>query len=349
MEERSLRSHVLDLIGSFLYSENFPTYPYLREGILDLIDATSSYREEGEELYPEIFITNKIESVLETLPFCKNVEIDRQEATVKEFSNALKLCAPLSRNGWVIYINVEENHISYGVVSSEISELSPTFRTQAVGELSQNGEDYSIAYLQNVGNKSVLLKGSEASALICLTLNSKGSAHGHELEKLCTSITDDVDSHHRDISHSYFKKLIGNALIVGHGSLIGVVKDHEENIATLKSRHNDGIYLRKPIDMYELLAASEEEKTREASTSNRLYSTLLESMLNHDGMTVMTTSGKVMGYHVFVKPQGNEEDGLVGGARTRAFEIMKRSECFECCFYKSQDGNEKIWSVNDGQ
>ncbi|MFK5891967.1 MAG: hypothetical protein QM504_01960 [Pseudomonadota bacterium] len=349
MEERSLRSHVLDLIGSFLYSEKFPTYQYLREGILDLIDSTSSYREEGEELYPEIFITNKIESVLETLPFCKKVEIDRQKATVKEFSNALKLCAPLSRNGWVIYINVEEEYISYGVVSSEISELSPTFRTQAVGELSQNSEDYSIAYLQNVGNKTVLLKGSEVSDLICLTLNSKGSAHGHELEKLCSSITEDVDTRHKDISNSYFKKLIGNALIAGHGSLIGVIKDNEEKISTLKSRHSDGIYLTTPIDMYELLATSEEEKTREASTFNRLYSSLLESMLNHDGMTVMTTSGKIMGYHIFVKPQGNEDDGLVGGARTRAFEIMKRSECFECCFYKSQDGNEKIWSVNYGQ
>lgn len=347
MEERSLRSHVLDLIGSFLYQEKFPSYSYLREGILDLVDSTSSYREEGEELYPEIFITNNIESVLETLPFCKNVEIDRQPSTVKEFSNALKLCAPLSRNGWVIYINVEENHISYGVVSSEISELSPTFRTQAVGELSQNGEDYCIAYLQNVGNKTVLLKGSEASALICLTLNSKGSTHGHELNQLCSSLTLDVDPVYKEISHSYFEKLVGNALIVGHGNLIGVVKDDDKRIATLKERHNDGIYLSKAIDMYELLAASEEEKTREACTSNRLFSSLLESMLNHDGMTVMSTSGKVLGYHVFVKPQGDEEEGLVGGARTRAFEIMKHSECFECCFYKSQDGNEKIWSITD--
>ncbi|WP_346209729.1 hypothetical protein [Aeromonas salmonicida] len=349
MEERSLRSHVLDLIGSFLYQENFPSYSYLREGILDLVDSTSSYREEGEELYPEIFITDNIESVLETLPFCKNVEIDRQVASVKEFSNALKLCAPLSKNGWVIYINVESTYMSYGVVSSEISELSPTFRTQAVGELSQNGDEYSIAYLQNVGNKTVLLKGSEASALICLTLNSRGSVQGHALQQLCSVITQDVNEKYKDTSASYFEKLIGNALIIGHGNLIGVVKDNEDKLLFLKSKHRDGIYLRKPIDMYELLATSEEEKTREACTSNRLYSSLLESMLNHDGMTVLTTSGKVIGYHIFVKPQGSEEIGLIGGARTRAFEIMKYSECFECCFYKSQDGSENIWRVTDAK
>ncbi len=349
MEERSLRSHVLDLIGSFLYKEKFPSYPYLIEGMLNLIDSTSSYREEGEELYPEIFITNKIKSVLETIPFCKNVQIDRKSASVKEFSNALKLCAPLSRNGWVIYINVEAGHISYGVVSSEISELSPTFRTQAVGELSQNGDEYCIAYLQNVGNKTVLLQGSEASALICLTLNSKGVAHGQSLNRLCASISQDISPKYKDVSQSYFEKLIGATLIVGHGSLIGVVKDSDENILALKQRHGDGIYFSKPIDMHELLVASEEEKTREACTSNRLFSSLLGSMLNHDGMTVLTTSGKVLGYHIFVKPHGGEEADIVGGARTRAFEIMKSSSCFECCFYKSQDGNEKIWSIDDAQ
>ncbi|WP_122411571.1 hypothetical protein [Pseudomonas viridiflava] len=347
MEERSLRSHVLDTIGSFLYEEEFPTFPYLKEGILNLIDATSSYREEGEELYPEIFITDNIDSVLETLPFCKNVQIDKRPASVKELGGALKLCAPLSRNGWVIYINVEQHYISYGVVSSELSELSPAFRTQAVGELSQNGEDYAIAYLQNVGNKTVLLKGSEASALICLTLSRRSGTYGHELSKLCSAITEDLNSTHRDAMQSYFNKIIGQALIVGHGNLIGVVKDSDVEIGQLKARHADGIYLDKPIDMHELLAASEEQKTRDASTANRLFSSLLESMLNHDGMTVLTTAGRVLGYHIFVKPQGNEPEGLDGGARTRAFEIMTLSQCFVCCFYKSQDGNEKIWSAID--
>lgn len=344
MEESSLRSHVKSSIGSFLYQENFPNYSYLPEGILDLIDLTSSYREEGEELYPEIFITNSIDSVLETIPFCKSVEIGCREAAIHEFSNALRLCAPLSRNGWVIYINVEKERISYGVVSTEISELCPTFRTQVVGELSQNGDEYCIAYLKNVGNKTVLLEGSQAKAIICLNLNKKGSTHGVELETLCDFVTQDVDERYKKKSNSYFNKLIGSALIVGHGNLIGVVKDSEEKISALKARHSDGIYLSKPINMYELLASSEEEKTSEACTTHRLYSSLLESMLNHDGMTILTTSGKVLGYHVFVKSQGDENLVVVGGARTRAFEVIKNSECFECCFYKSQDGNEEIWS-----
>jgi len=72
-------------------------------------------------------------------------------------------------------------------------------------------------------------------------------------------------------------------------------------------------------------------------------------MLHHDGVTVFSSKGKVLGYHVFVKPDGSEKEEIVGGARTRAFEVLKLSNVFESCFYKSQDGNEKIWSVNDGK
>jgi len=349
MEQRSLRTHVLDLIGNFLYKEKFPNCSYLPEGILNLIDATSAYREEGEDLYPEIFITDNINEVLRTLPFCKRVEISTKPASVKEFSQALKLCAPLSRNGWVIYINVSEKLINYGLVSSEISELSPTFRKQSVGELCENGDEYAIAYLQNAGNKSVLLRGSETSALISLSLSERQNGIGAELGSICKAIADDVDENYQAICASYFEKIIGDALVTGHGTLIAVVKEDPDAIAKAQKRHDDGIYLPQPLDICDLVIQSEEQKTREASTSNRLHSSLIQSMLHHDGVTVFSSKGKVLGYHVFVKPDGTEKEEIVGGARTRAFEVLKLSSVFESCFYKSHDGNEKFWSAKDGK
>lgn len=347
IEQRSLRVDVLDLIGKFLYDENFPRTTYLAEGILNLIDATSAYHEEGEELFPEVFITGSIEKVLETLPFSKIIEIGEADASVSEFNQILKLCAPLSKNGWVIYISITADQISYGLVSTEISELSPAFRSQAVGELSENKDEYSIAYLQNVGNKSVLLKGSESQALICLSLNSNGASFGEALSELCATISKDISEEHKAIATPYFEKIINEAAIVGHGNLVGVVKDEIEKLDALKTRHPDGIYLKKAIDLNELLVASEESCSREASTINRLYASIVQSMLNHDGLTLFTTTGKLIGYHVFVKPDENNDDEVVGGARSRAFEIMKSSNVFCCCFYKSQDGNEKIWSIDN--
>ena len=231
----------------------------------------------------------------------------------------------------------------YGLVTSELSELSPTFRKQSVGELTENGDEYAIAYLQNVGNKNVLLRGLETSALIMLSLNDKSSSIGEELDSLCNAITMDIDEGYKDTCRSYFEKLIENALNTAHGTLIAVVKDNEDNIEACKARHSDGIYLPTPIDICDFVMQSEEQKTREASTSNRLHSSLLQSMLHHDGVTIFTTKGRVLGYHIFVEPDGSEKEEIVGGARTRAFEVLKLSKIFECCFYKSQDGNEKIW------
>lgn len=342
MEQRSLRTHVLDLIGRFLYEERFPRCTYLNEGILNLIDATSAYREEGQDLYPEVFITDNINAVLQTLPFCKKVEISHKPASTQEFSQALKLCAPLSKNGWVIYINVEEENINYGLVSSEISELSPSFRKQSVGELSESG--YAIAYLQNVGNKSVFLRGLQTSALISLSLNDNINNIGKDLQSISNMITSDIDENYRSICSSYFEKIIGDALISGHGSLIAVVKDEVLSIEKMREKHSDGLFLPQPIDIFDFVMQSEEQKTREASTSNTLHSSLVKSMLHHDGVTIFSTKGRVLGYHLFVKPDGKENAKIVGGARSRAFEILKLSNVFVGCFYKSQDGSEKFWS-----
>jgi hypothetical protein len=350
-EQTSLRKHVLDLIGSFLYKEKFPNSAALPEGILNLIDLTSSYREEGQNLYPEIFLTDKIDSVLETLPFCKKVEIARKKMSVKEFTQALKLCAPLSKDGWVVYMDVSDNHLTYGLVSSEMSELSPSFRKHSVGDLSQNGDQYAIAYLQYAGNKSVLLRGSETSALICLSLSDRGAAIGVELQTLCAAIVRDIDEEHRELVTAYVEKLIGNAIIVGHGNLINVVRHDDESVQTLKGMHADGVFLINPIDIVELVMQSEVQKTREASTVNRLYASLIQSMLNHDGAAIFTTTGKLLGYHVFAKSDKPVSDGgeVIGGARSRAYEVLKESGAFVCCFYKSQDGNEKIWSADDAK
>ncbi|WP_428944287.1 hypothetical protein ACQK5W_17120 [Pantoea sp. FN060301] len=349
MEQRSLRTHVLDLIGGFLYEEKFPRCAYLKEGILNLIDATSAYREEGQDLYPEVFITDNIDAVLQSLPFCKRVEISNKPASSMEFLQALKLCAPLSKNGWVIYINVEESTINYGLVSSEISELSPSFHKHSVGELSESGYEYAIAYLQNVGNKSVFLRGLQTSALISLSLNDRVNNIGKDLQSICNTIASDIDESYRSICSAYFEKIIGEALITGHGSLIAVVKDEPLSIAKMQKKHSDGIYLPQPIDIFDFVMQSEKQKTREASTSNTLHSSLVKSMLHHDGVTILTTQGKVLGYHIFVKPEGAENEKIIGGARSRAFEILKLSNVFVSCFYKSQDGSEKFWSENNVQ
>jgi hypothetical protein len=66
-------------------------------------------------------------------------------------------------------------------------------------------------------------------------------------------------------------------------------------------------------------------------------------MLNHDGITILSNKGKVIGYHILIGDFLNPGDKVEGGARSKAFKSMENCGLFNFCFYKSQDGNIKIW------
>lgn len=131
----------------------------------------------------------------------------------------------------------------------------------------------------------------------------------------------------------------------GHGNLIGVVEDDSDAIEQIKTELHDGIYLHEPIDIVELVEQAEAEKTNESSIRLTAHTSLVSSMLNHDGITLFTTKGRLIGYHLFIKskPEVQEAEGeVVGGARSRAFEAMKGLN-LKACLYKSQDGNMKYY------
>ncbi|MCP4104493.1 MAG: hypothetical protein GY749_02995 [Desulfobacteraceae bacterium] len=343
ISEKSLREHVLESIGNFLYKEDFPNCNITPSGILNLIDLISNYQEEGKELYPEILLTTDFSKLIEALPFARRMQIAYAELTLKEFSRALKLCAPLAIDGWVIYLQIKDSEISYGLVSSELSEISPSFYRQVVGDLEQYDDDATIAYIKNIGNKTVLLEGKENKLIVSLSLQQVSVQGDSNITELCRALIQDLSSGLTEISMAFFEKLINDSVKDSHGTLIGVVKDREDSLSDLKTKLKDGAYLEDSIDIISYLKLSEDEKTRQASTSVRVLSSLIKSMLNHDGISVFTTKGRLLGYHCFIASSETSRDDVVGGARSRAFEAMKMSGLFCCCFYKSQDGNELIW------
>ena len=68
-------------------------------------------------------------------------------------------------------------------------------------------------------------------------------------------------------------------------------------------------------------------------------------MLNHDGITIISNKGKIIGYHILIDNYLNDGDVVVGGARSKAFKSMENCGLFNLCFYKSQDGNLKLWQI----
>ena len=344
IKKASLRDSIIESIGNFLWEEGFAKDDITKLGILEIINLISDYHEEGNALFPEILVTNSLD-FFKTIPN-KEIIIQESELTIAEFKNALKLCAPLATNSWIIFIEVKNNRIKYGITSAEMSETSPSIYNQTVGQLKV--EDYqgiTIAYIRNIGQKTVELAGLKNRLIVSLTLDEPKGFSQNEIQILCDAITAGCEEKLKINIKTFFEKIIDEALKNGHGNLIGVIEDNEESTKLLKDgiNGNGGIYLATPIDFENLITDSETNKNNESSINLKTHSSVLKAMLNHDGITIISNKGKVIGYHILIGDHIKEGDLVVGGARSKAFKSMENCGLFILCFYKSQDGNLKVW------
>lgn len=340
----SLRDTVTDKIGSFLFSEGFKDDGVTVYGILEIINLISDYHEEGNRLFPEIIITSNFK-FFDPIPH-KSLGVKKANLAVKEFAKALKLCAPLAINGWVIGIEVKDGMISYGLFSSELSETSFSMYTQTVGTLKAlYYDDTSAAYIRNIGQKTVELAGMKNKFFVSLTLDEPSNFENNNVQLLAEHITSECEKEYRTSITTFFEKTINEALRTGHGNLIGVVADNEVQISKLKDRIEEkgGVYLEHPMDFNNLIVNFESDKTADLSVQIKLFSSVLRSMLNHDGITILTTKGRLIAYHILIDNFIKDGDQIDSGTRSKAYKSMENCGFFSAAFYKSQDGNSKLW------
>lgn len=94
--------------------------------------------------------------------------------------------------------------------------------------------------------------------------------------------------------------------------------------------------------MTELALECKNTQTEEASVKLRSFSSLMKSMLNFDGITLFSNTGKILGYHFIVNNNEVADEDIEGGSRTRAYEALCGMTEVLACFMKSQDGNIKF-------
>jgi hypothetical protein len=341
----SLRDHVLALIGGFLYAEKFRTDSVTKYGILEILNLISDYHEEGVPLFPEVIITNSLE-FFKTIPN-KELSIGEGPLDVQEFKKAIKLCAPLAIENWVIFIEVKENSIKYGLVSAEMAETSLSIYNQTVGELKISFDNATIAFIKNIGIKTVELCGLENKVIVSLTLDPPSHSSINEILLISQAISSNCDETYKQQITRYFEKTINAALRIGHGNLIAVVADSEEAIENLKKSEKNATFLPVNIDFQQLIVDTETIKNNETSINLKSFSAVLKAMINNDGITIFTNTGKLLGYHLLINLYGAEGHNTGSGTRSRAFTSMVNCNLFESCFYKSQDGNMKIWKKHE--
>lgn len=341
MRNNSLKDTVEDQIGNFLqkvgYNYNRECHQSIVDGLLFIVNGISDYYEEGNHLFPKVILSQDIE-YFKSVPNIKFIFYDDAIAS-SSFKQCLKTCAPLAVNGWNIFIEINHSKMKWGIITSEITELSQSLPETI---LTDTENDIPIVVIENVGMKTVRLCSSKQDKIIVsLSLKEIKTILEDNVEKLCQEILKDVE--HPKHASIYMRKIIKRAIDSGHGNLIAVVANKEISL-----QFSQGISIvNQPLDIYSIIEEKEtcmnaEDKINYEGTL-KMYASLAVSMINHDGIVLFTTHGEIIGYHYIVDNNIQASDILVGGARTKAFTALQQIGNVEFVYMRTQEGDSKVW------
>lgn len=327
------RSEVSSFITKQVKDIGYPCSEEIINGLLDIINKLADYHEEGQALYPEVLVVRDL-SYFNTF-VNRRIKLLEKQLTRGDFSQCVKMCAPLAVNGWNIYLVLfEDNRIEYGLLTSEITALSLDLYEQT---MNMEVPEINAIFFRNAGDKVVEVRTVQTQLFVCLNMNEVNDSLDQTVDQLVHTIfPEGIDNH--TVKINYLKKVIRQALNEGHGNLIAVVESNPDVIQTVVNHFHGGITLENPIDLSQLANDCFVFHTEEASLTLNSYASLLQSMLNFDGITLFSDNGRIIGYHYIVNNDKVAEENIEGGARSRAFGALSRIDGLKACFMKSQDG-----------
>ncbi len=344
LNEVSLYERVRSEIGSFLQElglgcDTVELNRELCEGLVDVVDLLSDYYEEGSHLYPSIVLFDDPQ-FLKMIPN-KNYTFYEGDIKSKQIKLCLKMCAPLAVNGWNIFLQVRGASMSWGMITGELRETSLTLPYQI---LKDKEPICKVAIISNIGMKSVAMvsSGGECNCIIHLSLTNSEKSSSSDISNFFKCALEKCKIESEEF-RGYFRKVVNKALHTGHGNLFGVIEDGESIPELLK----EGVDLTSiPIDFpftyNSIISETDPNSKVELNTELKMMSSLAVSMMNHDGITIFTNTGKIVGYHYIVDNKVIADDVIVGGARTKAFYAMVQSNQFKGVFMRKQEGDTKF-------
>ncbi len=347
MQSISLKEFASASISTFLGSIGFKyrnanNDKILSDGLLYLVNELADYFEEGTKLFPEIIIVNTLE-FFDTIP--GKIMYTLYDGVIEEFQfkQAIKMCAPLVADGWYLFIEVSEDRMRWGVITTELNETVIPLGLQIIHDTPN--QFYQVIYIRNIGNKNVLLQslgGIDNGCQFCLTLNDKFENIGKDIDIFCDKLIERCENKDEEFD-TYIRKIINKALRVGHGNLFVIIDDIDHIPGILQN----GVQIKEnPIKLFEAYTQMKESNDVgigiESNYRLHMLSDLAIKMMNHDGITLFTRKAEIIGYHYIVENNTQNQQNILGGARSKAFEALSDSQEIPVVFMKKQEGETKI-------
>jgi hypothetical protein len=341
----SVHDHLSAGLGTFLKSARFPRFRQTRVVLTSLIGLLANYREEGQQLFPEVFVLDDLTSALRTLPNSERVIIGSGPNTPETLNLLVKRCAPLAQFGWSIYLWDSKGVFEYGLLRCGLTALSLSSSQQLI---EQGDESLPVILIRQISNHTIEVSGANQSALVIHFGGAQepGQNPVAETHKFCSSIVRDVPNDLKQEVQNFYWRLFERVLMSGHGCLAVVVKRTKR---TLPLQLRDGVLITPLLDVTGKIGAMRQPPRRDLcanDTQLRAAAALIRGMLGTDGVTVLRSDGSVMAYNVFVKVS-KKSGGMMpafGGARRRAFHHLCTliGGDLRSAFFLSQDGHAEF-------
>lgn len=307
--------------------------------LVELIVMLAHYREEGVSLFPKVYLTNDKNTLTAMLPGGEILKIGSSASDVNGVKSAVKKCAPLANNGWLIYIEASDGYLEYGVFKGSGNPISVLVDDVLMTE----SDGLFVVKVSQVADECVEVRSNRGGQhFIFLNHRKEDSPPPLQyIDKLIHSITEETPPDDREPTVSFLSRLFLSALRESHGCIIAVTNMTKPP----KFLSDDGVILEQPIDFASLVFDLKKERIESSNLESKGY--LLKGMLNSDGVILFDNKGRLLGYNCFVKV-GNKNN-VIGGARKRAFASIKSKigRGLSAVFMQSQDGWTDFEGMNN--
>lgn len=325
----TFRTQLLGGVTEFCVASRIPLFAQALN-LVELVVMLAKYKEEGNPLFPEVYITTDVNALIAMLPEAERLNLGTTTRDVKGLKHALKKTAPLANGGWLVFLNDNKDSLNFGLFRGTNNPVS----VLADKVILDSSNEIPVTKIFQVAEDCVEIVSSFGERHFVFLNHRRDDSPPplESLERLINAVCDEVPLDLKEPTQSFLTRILYNALRTSHGTLIAVT----DRRSPPKKIFDDGISLEDPIDFPMLITAV---RKGEIQPSRLMTSAaLLEGMLNSDGIILFNNRGKLLGFNYFVRAKAPSNES--GGARRRAFGTLTNniSKGLSAAFIQSQDG-----------
>lgn len=336
----SIRKSLQGELADFLAASGFQSCTPTAELVRDLTSLLATYKEEGESLYPVVFLLSSQAQFAELAPGTAFVEIGSRDIHSPAAAAILKDCAPLAQNGWSVFIIKDEGgtHFRYGVFRA----LAHTFATGAEETLVTEGSSASALVLRSRGHLIVELQNATRGIFTASLTTSPAteSSFARDVATLADAMSASLSEPARERFAPYLRRFLAALFQQCHGTLCAVHVRPQDNQPP--EGFSKSVWLNPPLAWVDAFEEARTQKTADSLALLQSVESLVTGMVGSDGVVVFSTEGQVLGYRAFLSPRDEERKFQTadGGGRRRTYELMlaRLGDAFAAAFFRSQDG-----------